>query len=479
MRQREEEAVAAQQAAPSTDTGGAEIGKLDPKIWKICAVVLLAPLMTQLDSTIVNVSLSTIRHDLHASISDAQWIIGGYLLALALTLPLNAWLVERLGAKRLYLWCFSAFTLASLLCGAATTLDQLVASRILQGAAGGLLAPMTQMMMARTAGRHMARVMGYTAIPILIGPILGPSVAGLVLHYADWPWLFYINLPIGILAVALAAWMLPADVPSSERSAFDFVGFFLISPALVLLLYGLDNAVSRNGDMALVTGAGLLACFVWHGLRKKQAALLNLQLFRVRIFSIAAMTQLLANAATYGGQFLVPLYLIVGCGFAPVKAGLILAAMGLGMLSAYPSMGFLIERFGCRKVAMTGAFLNVVGTLGLLWMTWAGYSSTLMFVCLVIRGAGQGSIGVPSISAAYASVPGKLLGQAATAANILQRLGGPIGTTLLAMIVAATEVPASMSGPHVFTLPFAGLLAIQLLVLFSTSRLPLRVPQHH
>lgn len=477
MRLSEENPMAENPPAPSLDNGG-DTGKLDPKIWKICAVVLLGPLMTQLDSTIVNVSLSAIRQDLQASITGAQWIIGGYLLALALTLPLNAWLVERLGAKRLYLWCFSAFTLASLLCGAASTLDQLVAARILQGAAGGLLAPMTQMMIARIAGRHMARVMGYTAIPILLGPILGPSVAGLVLQYADWPWLFYINLPIGILAVALAARLLPADQATADRSAFDFVGFLLLSPALALMLYGLDNAASRNGDIAMVTGTVLLACFVWHGIRKKQAALLNLQLFRIRVFSIAATTQLLANAATYGGQFLVPLFLIVGCGFSAIKAGLILAAMGLGMLSAYPSMGFLIEKFGCRKVAMTGAFLNVLGTLALLWMTLAGFSSVLMFVCLVIRGAGQGSIGVPSISAAYASVPGGLLGQAATAANIIQRLGGPIGTTLLAMIVAATEAPALASGPHVFTWPFVGLLAIQLLVLLSTSRLPLRVPQH-
>lgn len=459
------------------EPGAGDADKLDPKIWKICAVVLLGPLMAQLDSTIVNVSLSTIRQDLQASITGAQWIIGGYLLALALTLPLNAWLDERLGAKRLYLWCFSAFTLASLLCGAASSLNQLVAARILQGAAGGLLAPMTQMMIARTAGRHMARVMGYTAMPILLGPILGPSIAGLILEYAEWPWLFYINLPIGILAVVLAARLLPADVPSNDRNAFDFVGFLLISPALALLLYGLDNAALPTGDMAMVVGLVLLIGFVWHGKRKKQAALINLQLFKIRIFTMAATTQFLANAATYAGQFLVPLFLIVGCGFSPIKAGLILASMGLGMLSAYPSMGYLIERFGCRKVAMSGAFLNVLGTLALLWMTVTGFSSALMFVCLVIRGAGQGSIGVPSISAAYASVPHTLLGQAATAANIIQRLGGPIGTTLLAMVVAATETHPSAAGPQAFTLPVVALLIIQLLLLASTSRLPIRIQQ--
>ena len=133
---------------------------LDPRVWKVAAVVFLGPLMTQLDSTVVNVSLSSISQDLHASIHSVQWIVAGYLLALALTLPLNAWLVDRLGAKRLYLVCFSAFTLASLLCGLERTIHGLIWARVIQGMAGGLLAPMAQMMLARVAGKHLARVMG-------------------------------------------------------------------------------------------------------------------------------------------------------------------------------------------------------------------------------------------------------------------------------------------------------------------------------
>ena len=157
---------------------------IDPRIWKMAAVVIAGPFMTQLDSTVVNVSLSTIRTELHASIETAQWIIGGYLLALALMLPLSGWLVDRVGAKRLYLGCFSAFTLASLLCGFSRTMDELICARLIQGVAGGLLAPMTQMMVARVAGIHMARVMGYLVMPILIAPIVGPVLAGVILKYA-------------------------------------------------------------------------------------------------------------------------------------------------------------------------------------------------------------------------------------------------------------------------------------------------------
>src|ERR1700722_13551075 len=147
------------------------LDRLDPLVWKITAVAVLGSLMGQVDATVVNVSLSSLAVDLHSSLTTIQWVTSGYLLALALMLPLNGWLVRRLGAKSLYLWCFSIFTLSSALCGLAWSANSLIAFRILQGMSGGLMAPMTQMMMARAAGKHMARLMGYAAVPVLMGPI--------------------------------------------------------------------------------------------------------------------------------------------------------------------------------------------------------------------------------------------------------------------------------------------------------------------
>jgi len=316
--------------------------------------------MTQLDSTVVNVSISSIGQDLHVSISSAQWIIAGYLLALALTLPLNAWLVDRFGAKRLYLGRFSAFTLASLLCGMQRTIHGLILARVIQGMAGGLLVPMAQMMIARVAGRYLARVMGYIAMPILIAPLLGPVVAGVILKFVGWPWLFYINLPIGILAVSLAVFLLPGDEAARQRRSFDFSGFLLISPGLALLLYGLDRASSREGGLFLFAGVILVGVFVWHALREGAEALIDLRLFTNCVFSIAAATQFLNNGATYAGQMLVPLFLITGCGISPAKAGWMLAPMGLGMMLIYPSLGFLTDRFGCRAVSAGGTLLAIL-----------------------------------------------------------------------------------------------------------------------
>src|ERR1700723_3410333 len=192
----------------STPGSGSESNRLGPGIWKIIAVTVAGAFMAQLSTTMVNVSLSSLGAELHASLSAIQWVTSGYLLALALVLPLSGWLVERIGAKALYLWCFSAFTLSSALCGLAWSANALIGFRILQGMSGGLMAPMAQMMMARAAGKHMARLMGYAAVPILLAPILGPVIAGAILQYASWRWLFLVNLPVGALALVLAAYFL-------------------------------------------------------------------------------------------------------------------------------------------------------------------------------------------------------------------------------------------------------------------------------
>ena len=155
---------------------------MDPSVWRIAAVALFGGLLAQLDATIVNVSLSRLAADMHSSLATIQWVTSGYLLALTLVLPLNGWLIDRTGAKMLYLWCFAAFTLSSALCALAWSANSLIASRILQGISGGLLAPMAQMMIARAAGKHMARVAGYMVLPILLAPVLGPVIAGVILQ---------------------------------------------------------------------------------------------------------------------------------------------------------------------------------------------------------------------------------------------------------------------------------------------------------
>ncbi len=445
--------------------------RLDPKVWRTVAVAFIGPFMTQMDSTVVNVSLSTIRDELHSTIDGAQWVVSGYLLALALMLPLNGWLVDRIGTKRLYVICFTGFTLASALCGLSPSIELLVAARLLQGIAGGLLAPMTQMMIARVAGKHIARVMGYTTIPVLVAPMVGPVLAGAILRYAGWPWLFFVNLPIGAIGLVLAIVLLPHDDAAPHKRAFDALGFALISPGLACLLYGFEQATHPRGIACAALGVALLVAFVGHARRKQAAALIDLAIFRVRVFAIGARTQFLANGVAYAGQLLVPLYLITNAHLTPASAGWLIAPMGVGMLCTNPWMGSLTDRFGYRVVATAGATIALVGTLPLLWMAWTAYSQPLALACMFLRGVGQGGIGIPSISAAYSSVPRPRLPVATTAINIVQRLGGPIATTTIAVVLAATVAPDGTG----YAAAFATLIAMQVLLLASASRLPARV----
>jgi len=450
--------------------------KLAPGVWKVVLVVLLGPFMTSLDSTVVNVSMSTLASELHSTIGDTQWIISGYLLALALMLPLSGWLVDRVGAKRIYIGCFTAFTIASVLCGVAQNMGQLIFFRVLQGMAGGLLAPMAQMMIARIAGRQLARVMGYSVMPILLAPILGPVIAGAVLQSLNWRWLFYLNLPIGVLALALAVVLLPSDEENIFQRPFDLPGFLLLSPGLALLLYGLENTAHQYGRCCLVGSVPLLAAFLLYAKRKGKTALIDIALFREPVFLTASITQFFSNGVTFAGQMLTPLFLISGCHLSAAQTGLLVAPTGLGMMVSYPLMGFLTEKFGCRAVSAGGALLALLATLPFIWMAQYEMIPSVLAVTLFFRGMGLGAINIPSMSAAYASVTKEKLAIATTAINIVQRLGGPIATTLAALILESSGgMSSSTTTSHSFVVAFIFLSALQVVDMISACFLPVRV----
>src|SRR6202166_2157729 len=455
--------------------GGGESDRLDPGIWKITAVTVAGAFMAQLSTTMVNVSLSSLGTELHASLSAIQWVTSGYLLALALMLPLTGWLVDRIGAKALYLRCFVAFTLSSTLCGVAWSANSLIAFRVLQGMSGGLLAPMVQMMMARAAGKHMARVIGYAAVPIMLGPILGPVIAGAILQYASWRWLFLINLPVGALAIVLAIFFLPNDREETKQRDLDLVGFALLSPGLVLFLYGSDHLGERIGQITLALSVVLLAMFFRVAARKGRRALIDLQIFKSKTFAASTLTQFMTNGVSFAGQMLIPIYLIRACGRSPSATGWLLAPLVVGMICSYPWIGALTQRFGIRRVSAGGAFLALAGTLPSIWLANHGLVFAVLGCALFVRGMGLSAVGIPSISAAYASVRKRDLPMATTSLNIVQRLGGPTLTTLCATFLGWRLGAAHSSAglASAFTAAFLLLCVLHTCLFAATLRLPL------
>ena len=444
-------------------------------VWKVGSVAVLGSLLAQLDATVVNVSLSSLAVDLHSSLSTIQWVTSGYLLALALMLPLNGWLVGRIGSRAVYLWCFSAFTLSSALCGAAWSAESLIAFRILQGMSGGLLAPMAQMMMARVSGKNTARVFGYAAVPVLLGPLLGPILAGAILQHFSWRWLFLVNLPIGLLAIALSLIFLPKDREEIRSQKLDLVGFLLLSPGLVLFIYGSDHLKDRLGELLLLLAVILLVAFFRGAIRKGSQSIVDLALFRGKIFATAATTQFMGNGVGFAGQMLIPVFLIRACGQSPGTTGLLLAPLGLGMILTFPLMGKLSQRFGVRNLAAGGSLIALAGTLPFLYLARHGLSTTILACALFIRGVGLSAVGVPSLTAAYAAVKKADLPVATTALNIVQRLGGPTLTTVCATFLGwrlgLAHSPDAL--PAVFVAAFALLCSLHAVLFLASLRLPL------
>jgi MFS family permease len=330
-------------------------------------------------------------------------------------------------------------------------------------------------MMARAAGKHLARIIGYAAVPVMLGPILGPVIAGAILQHASWRWLFLVNLPVGALAILLAILFLPNEREEIRSRELDLSGLALLSPGLVLFLYGSDHLGERIGLAALLVSVILIAFFFRMAGRKGDRALIDLRLFRSRTFSASATTQFMSNGISFAGQMLIPIYLIRGGGQSPSATGWLLAPLGLGMICSYPWMGALTQRFGIRTVSAGGALLALAATLPFLYLTSHGLVLAVLACALFLRGVGLSAVGIPSISAAYASIRKRDLPMATTSLNIVQRLGGPTLTTICATFLGWRSglAQSSASLSSAFTAAFLLLCGLHAFLFAAALRLPL------
>ena len=427
--------------------------RIEPYVWKIAAVVILGMVMSILDTTIVNVALRTLGHDLHATISEIQWVVTGYLLSLAAVIPVTGWAARRFGAKRVYLTSLVLFTAGSGLCAIAASTTSLVFFRVLQGAGGGMIMPVGQLIMAQVAGpKRMGRVMGIVSMPAMLAPILGPVVGGVILQNLHWSWIFLVNLPIGVIAFVLALRILPRT-DSGEAGRLDVVGLGLLSCASTATVYGLAQ-LGSNASLAapevvvpILIGLVLSGIFIWHALRVERP-LLDVRLYANRVFGAASMTTFFLGAALFGAMILVPLYYQEVRHESVIVTGLLTGPQGLGMLLVMPLTGRLTERFGGGRIALGGVSLLALTTIPLAFVT-ANTSILSISLILLARGIGIGFAFVPAMSAAFASLRPDQLSDATPQLNVLQRIGGAIGTAVLAVVLqragGGSHDPASLA----------------------------------
>jgi EmrB/QacA subfamily drug resistance transporter len=412
---------------------------ISPHVWRISAVVVIGSIMSILDTTIVNVALATLSRELHATISEIQWVVTGYMLSLAAVIPVTGWAAKRFGAKRVYILSLVLFTAGSALCGLATDTTQLIIFRVLQGVGGGMILPLGQLMLAEAAGpKRMGRVMSVVAIPMMLAPILGPTIGGLIVQNMSWRWIFYVNVPIGVIGVIAALRVLPKVKPGPVER-LDAKGLALMATGLPLLTYGLAEVgvtgsfTSPKVIVPFVLGIGLVATFVLHALRVPNP-LLDVRLYRRPTFASASFAMFCLGAALFGGMILLPLYW-QGVRFeSVVDTGLLTAPQGLGAAFAMPIAGKLTDRFGGGPLALFGVTLCTVATIPFALI---GAHTSILYLsgAMFIRGIGIGFGFMPTMAAAFASLKRSELSSATPQLNVLQRVGGSIGTAVLAVVL--------------------------------------------
>jgi EmrB/QacA subfamily drug resistance transporter len=413
---------------------------LDREILVLGAVVVLGAIMAILDATIVNVAIPTLAVDLHASISTIQWVATGYLLAFASAIPVTGWASERFGAKRVWIVALLAFMTGSVLAGLSWSVGSLIAFRVLQGFGGGAIMPVGQAILARAAGpQRIGRVMSVVGVPMLLAPVFGPVVGGAIVDQASWRWIFFINLPVGVLAVLLAQRLLPEAKPQLGLR-LDGLGLLLLSPGIAIFVYGMStagNAGGFGGGRALagiVGGLVLVAVFALRARRRGAQALIDLSLFAQRGFATAAATTLLLGIALFGALILLPLYFQLVRGTTPLATGLLLVPQGLGAAVAMPFAGRLTDTIGARVVIPVGIVLALLGTT-VYTQVGADTSYAVLALALFVIGLGLGATIMPAMAVAYQSVSRAAVARATGALNMIQRIAASVGTALLAVVL--------------------------------------------
>ncbi|MFC4911328.1 DHA2 family efflux MFS transporter permease subunit [Actinomadura gamaensis] len=459
--------------------------RLSPALLRLAGVIMLASLMMQLDMTMTGIATKTLLRRFDTTLSTVQWVTTGYMLAMAVVIPVAGWGMERYGARAVWMTSLALFLAGSVACGAAWSIWSLIAFRVVQGLGGGLILPLAHAIAAREAGpERLGRMTAAIAVPSLLGPVLGPVLGGWIVSDLNWRWIFFVNVPVCAAALVLS----PRAVPSGRtgpsgrgpgRAPLDVLGLVLLAAASAALVYGcaeigrLGSFGSARVIVALAAGIVLLAAFVAHALRPGVEPIIDPRLFRSRRFAAPAAGILLATALMFGALGLLPLYYQQARGENALHTGLMMIPFGVGMGVALAVNGLLADRVPARLLAVAGTVLTGAGALIFTRLDTHTGAVTTGFA-QVLYGAGIGGLLVTILTAGMRSVAPDAIPRASTALRILQQMGGSFGSALLFVILQRRE--AGHPGGQAFGSTFWWLVGFAAITLVATLALPSRRP---
>jgi DHA2 family multidrug resistance protein len=409
--------------------------------------------MTLLDSSSVNVALPGIITGFHSTVSRGQLVVTIYLVALAVVIPVSGFLGERVGMKRLYMALLLAFAATSALCAVAGSMPQLIGFRALQGLGGGMLQPVGMaIIFTMITPLERGRFMILLGLPILLAPIVGPTVGGYLTQYVSWRAIFLINVPIGLLNILLAWWLL-RETEIKVAARLDSKGLVLSAMSFPMILFALSEASDVGWGSPLVVallaiGCGALAAFIAVELRQKEP-LLDLRLFKNAMFAVAIALTFVVQFSFFGTSYLLPLFLQGVRGLGPADTGLVMFPSGILDFAGIYFSGRMYNRFGPRPFAIAGMLVLTLSSFGLSRMT-ATTSIVMITGIASLRGLGIGLAMMPVMTMAFNTVPKALIGRATALQNVLQRVfGSASAATLTAIAVAALTIMGVSAGSSI------------------------------
>ncbi|SEG98870.1 drug resistance transporter, EmrB/QacA subfamily [Nonomuraea solani] len=406
--------------------------RFDGRLLGTIAVVLLGGLLGILNSTMAAVATDTLAVAFGASLGTIGWASTGFLLAVTATIPFTTWAVDRYGGKRLWLAGLVIFLAGSLAAGLAWNVGSLIAFRVVQGVGAGLLDPLVLILLARAAGpRRAGRVMGLMGVVLSLGPVLGPIAGGAILGGFTWRAMFLVSVAVGLVALVLAARVLPADRPGDGGVVrLDVLGLALLGPGFAAVVLALSQSVEPLWPA--VVGGVLLIGYAAHA--RKPSPLIDLRLFANRGFSASVAIMGLGGMGLFAALFALPLYYQQAHGHGVLAAGLLMAPLGIGGSIAMPLAGRLSDRLGARGLASGGA---VVAILSAFALTRIGPDTPEVWPALaaLTYGLGSGFFSAPTMGSLYRTLPPPMVAQGSSVLYMLNQLGAALGVALVAVVV--------------------------------------------
>ncbi|WLI76108.1 MFS transporter [Kosakonia sp. H02] len=398
--------------------------------------------MEFIDGTVIATALPDMAKTFGVEAVALNIGISAYLITLAVLIPASGWIADRFGARTVFSLALAIFTLASVLCGLASNVDMFVVMRIFQGVGGALMVPVGRLAVLRTTPKHqLITAIATLTWPALVAPIIGPPLGGFITHYANWRWIFFINVPLGILAIVLALRIIP-NIREEERRPFDLTGFIATAVAMVSLVYAMEALGSQHPQAMLTTGllvlGALMMIFTLRHFRRAQWPMIRLDAMQVPTFRVTMYGGSLFRASISAVPFLLPLLFQVGFGMDPLHAGLLVLAVFAGNLTIKPATTPLIRWLGFKKLLLINGALNVIALLACALLT-SHTPVWLTFLILYLGGVFR-SVQFTGVSTlAFADVPSQQMSYANTLFSTATQLAVGLGITLGAIGIRIGE----------------------------------------